>query len=168
MTRHKDQHDAILTRRREDTEAHPLHRTVPEIAGSFRFIRTQGHNNKHARHGIRLCHGTESVVLCTHSPVNDEEPFFDPDPFARKPNWAAPHPTIILPGRVDLRVDRRGFYNHMKIQNYPRANPTRLSCSHTGRHGGRPSPKPKISTFGQCWSSGYNLIRLQRDHIHLL
>jgi len=75
MTRHKDQHEAILTRRRGDTEAHPPHRTEPEIAGSFRFIRTQGHNNKHARHGIRLCHGTESVVLCTHSPVNDEEPF---------------------------------------------------------------------------------------------
>ena len=75
MTRHKDQHDAILTRRRGDTEAHPLHRTVPESAGSFRFIRTQGHNNKHASHGIRLCHGTELVVLCTHSPVNDEEPF---------------------------------------------------------------------------------------------
>jgi hypothetical protein len=76
MTRHKDQHDAILTRRRGDTEAHPPHRTEPEIAGSFSFIRTQGHNNKHARHGIRLCHGTESVVLCTHSTVNDEEPFF--------------------------------------------------------------------------------------------
>jgi len=39
---HKSSHAALL--RRGDTEAHPPHRTEPEIAGSFRFIRTQGHN----------------------------------------------------------------------------------------------------------------------------
>ena len=43
-----------------------------EIGG----IRTQGHNSKHARHGIRLRHGAESVVLSAISPVNDEEPFW--------------------------------------------------------------------------------------------
>ena len=53
-----------------DAEAHPPHRTEPEIAGRFRFTR------KHAHNGIRLCLGAKSVVLCTISPGNDEEPFF--------------------------------------------------------------------------------------------
>jgi hypothetical protein len=45
-----------------------LRQAEAKIVGRFRFIR------KHARHGIRLCNGTESVVLYTHSPVNDDEP----------------------------------------------------------------------------------------------
>ena len=40
----------------------------PKIAGRFRLIR------KHAGNGIRLCHGGDSVTLCTHSPINDDEP----------------------------------------------------------------------------------------------
>ena len=53
-----------------DAEAHPPHRTEPEIAGRFRFTR------KHAHNGIRLCLVVKSVVLCTISLGNDEEPFF--------------------------------------------------------------------------------------------
>jgi len=64
----------FLTRRRGGTEAHPPHKTKPKIAGRLRLIRTQGHNNKHAHNGIRLGHGAKSVIRCTHSPVNDEEP----------------------------------------------------------------------------------------------
>ena len=74
----------FLTRRRGDTETHPPRKTEPMIAGRLRLIRTQGHNNKHAHNGIRLRHGAKSVVLCTHSLVNDEEPFLaygaDPTP----------------------------------------------------------------------------------------
>jgi hypothetical protein len=74
----------FLTRRRGDTETHPPRKTEPMIAGRLRLIRTQGHNNKHAHNGIRLRHGAKSVVLCTHSLVNDEEPFWaygaDPTP----------------------------------------------------------------------------------------
>ena len=63
----------FLTRRRGGTEAHPPNRTEPKIVGRFRFIR------RHARHGIRLCDGTEPLVLCTHSPAIDEEPKKSPD-----------------------------------------------------------------------------------------
>ena len=49
-------------------------KTEPKITGKLRFIRTQGHNNQHAHNGIQLRHGAKSVVLCTPSPVNDEEP----------------------------------------------------------------------------------------------
>ena len=49
-------------------------KTEPKIAGKLRLIRTQGHNNKHAHNRIQLRNGAKSVVLSTHSPVNDEEP----------------------------------------------------------------------------------------------
>jgi len=46
----------------------------------------------------------------------------------------------ILLGRVDLRVDRQQFRNHMKIQDSLSAViHVSLSRSGTGRHGGRPS-----------------------------
>ena len=51
-------------------------------------------------------------------------------------------PAILL-GRVDLRVDRRQFRNHIKIQDYLSAV---IHVSHsrigTGRHGGHPSQEP--------------------------
>jgi hypothetical protein len=43
----------------------------PKIAGRFRLIW------KHPGNGIRLCHGGDSVALCSHSPVNDDEPIFN-------------------------------------------------------------------------------------------
>ena len=46
----------------------------------------------------------------------------------------------ILLGRVDLRVDRQQFRNHMKIQDSRCAvSRVSLSCIGTGRRGGRPS-----------------------------
>ena len=58
-------------------------KTEPKIVGGLRLIR------KHAHHGIRLCHGAKSVVLCTHSPVNDEEPLKSPQDLKslRALNW---------------------------------------------------------------------------------
>ena len=51
---------------------------------------------------------------------------------------------VILLWRVDLRVDRQCFRNHMKIQDYLWAV---IHVSHsrigTGRHGGRPSQEPE-------------------------
>ena len=54
------------------------------------------------------------------------------------PNLAA-----ILLGRVDLRVDRQCFRNHIKIQDFLRAFSHVSECrSGTGRHGGHPSQMP--------------------------
>ena len=53
----------------------------------------------------------------------------------------------ILLGRVDLRVDRQQFRNHMKIQNSLCAvSCVSLSCIGTGRRGGRPSQEPEANT----------------------
>ena len=50
----------------------------------------------------------------------------------------------ILLGRVDLRVDRQQFRNHIKIQDSLSAvSQVSLSRIGTGRHGGRPSQKPQ-------------------------
>ncbi len=57
---------------------------------------------------------------------------------------SAPNVAANLLGRVDLRVDRQCFRNHMKIQDYLWAV---IHVSHsrigTGRHGGHPSQKPR-------------------------
>ena len=54
-----------------------------------------------------------------------------------------PNVAAILLGRVDLRVDRQQFRNHMKIQDSLSAiSYVSLSRIGTGRHGGRPSQEP--------------------------
>ncbi len=54
-----------------------------------------------------------------------------------------PNVAAILLGRVDLRVDRQQFRNHMKIQDSLSAiSYVSLSSIGTGRHGGRPSQEP--------------------------
>ena len=65
-----------------------------------------------------------------------------PGKYHSEPNVAA-----ILLGRVDLRVDRQQFRNHMKIQESRCAvSRVSLSCIGTGRRGGRPSQEPDANT----------------------
>jgi len=64
-----------------------------------------------------------------------------PGKYHSEPNVAA-----ILLGRVDLRVDRKQFRNHMKIQvSLWAVSHVSLSRIGTGRHGGRPSQEPEAN-----------------------
>ena len=72
-----------------------------------------------------------------------------PGKYHSEPNVAA-----ILLGRLDLRVDRKQFKNHMKIHDSLSAvSHVSLSRIGTGRHGGRPSQMPRAKVIAKKLSA---------------
>ena len=94
------------------------------------------------KEGGRPAHGIDSPHNEGESPSLEGRFFLVHRHLPGKYHSVSNVPAILL-GRVDLRVDRKQFRNHIKIQDYLSAV---IHVSHsrigTGRHGGRPSQEP--------------------------